>query len=178
MENSCTSSCNINKEDLKNKALEIIKEGKLMGLATLAQKLNLSPLESAKLLEGEFSKIISGDNFKSVWEGLTKYSTATIIIKNKGSVFEVKSKLSSGKDGMGYYNIFASNDCALGGHINASNIKFIGFLELPFIKFKTANVTFFTEDGEEMFSVSVGCNAKHELLEEDLAIFNNLKESF
>ncbi|MEE1341038.1 MAG: ChuX/HutX family heme-like substrate-binding protein, partial [Succinivibrionaceae bacterium] len=90
----------------------------------------------------------------------------------------LKSKLSSGKDGMGYYNIFASNDCALGGHINASNIKFIGFLELPFIKFKTANVTFFTEDGEEMFSVSVGRNAKHELLEEDLAIFNNLKESF
>lgn len=110
---------------------------------------------------------------------ITRGFNAPCIVLIIGKVlFEVKSKLSSGKDGMGYYNIFASNDCALGGHINASNIKFIGFLELPFIKFKTANVTFFTEDGEEMFSVSVGRNAKHELLEEDLAIFNNLKESF
>ncbi|MEI3354084.1 MAG: hypothetical protein V8R49_03670 [Duodenibacillus massiliensis] len=57
----------------------------------------------------------------------------TLFIVHAGHVFQIQTKLSTGKCARGYYNIL-QKDAVAGGHIKYEDIAAAAFVTMPFIE--------------------------------------------
>ncbi len=163
-------------KELQAKALEVVTNEKVMGLANFSAKLGVTPLEAALALPNDYQVIVSGEKFTEVWEQLASIGKMTLIVVHDGCVFEVPTTVPAGVFGRGYYNIL-SGDQPLHGHIAADKIAYIGFLSIPFMQMESHSVTFFNNEGQVMFSLHVG-RVNHKLIPEGVAQFKVLKEKY
>ena len=143
--------------------------------ASLAGRFGVTELEAVRALPDEMRAFAPASAFNDIWDGLTTWPNATIIIQHMGCVFEIKSALVRGKHGHGYFNLFG--DVPLGGHLKLDELDCVCFLSMPFMGRESHSVQFFHSGGEVMFSIYAG-RENHQLIPAARDSFLALKEKF
>jgi heme iron utilization protein len=127
------------------------------------------------LLPPEAVKVASGYKFAKIWAELTQWGPVMFIVHTEDGVFEVKATLPPGSEGRGYFNIHG--DSPIGGHIRADRCAAIYFVDRPFFKRRSCSLQFISRDGAAMFKVFVRRDENRELVAEQLARFEQLREA-
>lgn len=92
--------------------------------------------------------------FDKVWEFLTTFKKLTLFLEKEGNIFEIDTRIGSGKDGMGYFNLFEKG--CLNGHLVKDSVSHIALLKLPFMHLTSYQVVFLGKDGNSIFSLYLG----------------------
>jgi heme iron utilization protein len=116
-----------------------------------------------------------GGRFSEIWSELTHWGEVMFIVHTKDGVFETKAPLPPGSEARSYFNIHGQSP--LGGHIRASRCVAIYFVDRPFFGRRSCSLQFINNDGGAMFKVFVGRDEKRELLPDQLARFERLREA-
>ncbi len=174
-----TIECNVPTHEQKVLIDELLGAPFPVTLETMASKLQLTPIQAAKLLGGDMCAFVTGDvtqRFDEVWESLAQWERVTLFIQHGGHVFEVDTKLSAGKRAQGYYNILHKN-AVVGGHLKPDAVGAIAFASIPFMKRESHCVIFFDKEGNVSFSVYVG-RENHQMIESVKTAFLVDKKKF
>lgn len=161
------------------KIAELLRAPFPVTLGVIAKALGTTELGAAQRLPADSVAFVTGDTtqrFDEIWASLATWEKATTLILHGGHVFEVSSKISTGKRAQGYYNIMAK-DAVLGGHIRYEEIGAIAFITIPFMGRESHFVQFFGQDGSASFSVYVG-RENHQLIPSVVQAFQDAKKKF
>lgn len=140
--------------ELKTKIDEIVSSDKCMGLLMLKNALKVSELEVLQNLDEKKTLILGIAYFDKVWEFLTTFKKLTLFLEKEGNIFEIDTRIGSGKDGMGYFNLFEKG--CLNGHLVKDSVSHISLLKLPFMHLTSYQVVFLGKDGNSIFSLYLG----------------------
>lgn len=140
--------------ELKTKIDEIVSSGKCMGLLMLKNALKVSELEVLENLDERETLILGNASFDNVWEFLTTFKKLTLFLEKAGNIFEIDTRIGSGKEGMGYFNLFEKG--CLNGHLVKDSVSHIALLKLPFMHLTSYQVVFLGKDGNSIFSFYLG----------------------
>ena len=154
--------------ELKTKIDEIVSSGKCMGLLMLKNALKVSELEVLQNLDERETLILGNAFFDKVWEFLTTFKKLTLFLEKEGNIFEIDTRIGSGKDGMGYFNLFEKG--CLNGHLVKDSVSHIALLKLPFMHLTSYQVVFLGKDGNPIFSLYLG-REKHQHDESEIEKF-------
>lgn len=154
--------------ELKIKIDEIVSSGKCMGLLMLKNALKVSELEVLQNLDERETLILGNAFFDKVWEFLTTFKKLTLFLEKEGNIFEIDTRIGSGKDGMGYFNLFEKG--CLNGHLVKDSVSHIALLKLPFMHLTSYQVVFLGKDGNSIFSLYLG-REKHQHDESEIEKF-------
>jgi heme iron utilization protein len=99
----------------------------------------------------------------------------TFIVHTKDGVFETKAPLPPGSEARGYFNIYGESP--LGGRLRIARCAAIYFIDRPFFGHRSCSPQFINVDGGAMFKVFVGRYEKRELLPDQLARFERLRNA-
>jgi heme iron utilization protein len=113
--------------------------------------------------------------FDDVWSALTGWGEVLFIVHTPDIVAEIAGSLPPGQHGHGYFNIHG--DSPIGGHIRAAHCRAIYLVDRPFHGKRSCSVQFYNEAGEAMFKVFVRRGRDRQLVPEQLALFEALRES-
>ena len=147
---------------------ELMKAPFPVTLATVAKALNTTELASAQKMPDDAVAFVTGS--------IAERFEATLFIVHAGHVFEIQTKLSTGKCARGYYNIL-QKDAVAGGHIKYEDIAAAAFVTMPFMGRESHSVQFFSNDGSVAFSVYVG-RENHQLIDSVVEAFHKAKAAF
>lgn len=140
----------MSENSLDKQVKALIEGGKSMGLTMLSNVCKKSELEVIKALPGGMGTLFDGSHFDKVWKFLTEIDTVTFFIESSGNIFEMKTKVTAGRDGFGYFNLFGKG--CLNGHIRKESVSAIAFLKIPFMQLESRQIAFLNADGKVMFS--------------------------
>lgn len=154
--------------ELKTKIDEIVSSGKCMGLLMLKNALKVSELEVLQNLDERETLILGNAFFDKVWEFLTTFKKLTLFLEKEGNIFEIDTRIGSGKDGMGYFNLFEKG--CLNGHLVKDSVSHVALLKLPFMHLTSYQVVFLGKDGNSIFSLYLG-REKHQHDESEIEKF-------
>ena len=90
-------------------------------------------------------------------------------------MFETKVPLPPGNEARGYFNIHGESP--LGGHLRIARCAAIYFVDRPFFGRRSCSLQFINIDGCAMFKVFVGRDEKRELIADQLARFERLRDA-
>ncbi len=158
---------------------ELMKAPFPVTLATVAKALNTTELASAQKMPDDAVAFVTGsiaERFGALWAELASWQKVTLFIVHAGHVFEIQTKLSTGKCARGYYNIL-QKDAVAGGHIKYEDIAAAAFVTMPFMGRESHSVQFFCNDGSVAFSVYVG-RENHQLIDSVVEAFHKAKAAF
>jgi putative heme utilization carrier protein HutX len=117
---------------------------------------------------------VSGENFERIWTALAHWGEVLFIMHTNDIVLECTGSLPSGSFGRGFFNIHGESPIA--GHIRAENCAAIYFVDRLFHGRRSCSVQFFNTAGEAMFKVFVRRDASRELLADQVAAFEHLRD--
>jgi heme iron utilization protein len=115
-----------------------------------------------------------GARFAEIWGDLVAWGPVTFIVHTEDGVFETKAPLPPGTEARGYFNIHG--DSPLGGHLRIARCAAIYFVDRPFFGRRSCSLQFINLEGGAMFKVFVGRDEKRELLADQLARFEQLRD--
>ncbi len=92
--------------------------------------------------------------FERVWQAMTEWEDALVIVLSSDSVFELFGALPKGEANRGYFN-FDSPDSPYGGHLKVDRLAAIYLLSTEGENGETHQVAFYDLDGRRVFSVYV-----------------------
>lgn len=118
---------------------------------------------------------VPGERFEQIWTALAGWGEILFIVHSPDIVLECTGTLPVGSFGRGYYNIHG--DSAIGGHIRAENCKAIYLVDRIFHGRRSCSVQFFNATGEAMFKVFVRRDEDRELIGEQVAAFERLRDA-
>ena len=127
------------------------------------------------LLPRPAARSASGARFVEIWSDLVDWGPATFIVHTEDGVFETKAPLPPGSEARGYFNIHGESP--LGGHLGIARCAAIYFVDRPFFGRRSCSLQFINIDGGAMFKVFVGRDEKRDLLAEQLACFERLRNA-
>ena len=142
-------------------------------LETTASQYRLPLQTVVECLPEEMWNSFSGGRFVEVMRDLAEWGAVTVIAHNKDVVIEVDGPVPPGRLGQGFYNLHG--DSPLGGHLRADHCKTIVFVRRPFMGRETLSLQFFNAEGEAMFKVFVGRDAKGNLRQDQVDRFTRLQ---
>jgi heme iron utilization protein len=116
-----------------------------------------------------------GSRFAEIWGDLVDWGPVTFIVHTEDGVLETKASLPPGSEARGYFNIHGESP--LGGHLRIARCAAIYFIDRPFFGRRSCSVQFINIDGGAMFKVFVGRDDKRELLADQLARFERLRNA-
>jgi len=98
---------------------------------------------------------IDGSHWRSVWDSLGTWDSATVLITKGGNAFEIETKISAGKPSTRsqYFNL--AHDAPLGGHLRPDLITAIHAFQLPASEGMARGVLFYDASGESVYGVFV-----------------------
>jgi hypothetical protein len=99
----------------------------------------------------------------------------TFIVRTEDGVFETKAPLPPGSEGRVYFNIHGESP--LGGHLRIARCAAIHFVDRPFFGRRSCSLQFINIDSGPMFKVFVRRGEKRELLADQLARFERLRDA-
>ncbi|MEF2146363.1 MAG: heme utilization cystosolic carrier protein HutX [Desulfovibrionaceae bacterium] len=143
----------------------------------LAEEFGVSEAEVVRCLPDEMRTEAPASDFETLWNTMTKWDKVTFICRNAGAVVEVVGKLPQGNFGHGFFNL-NDKDSALRGHLFADRVGSIWLVSKPFFTMESHSVQFFDIDGNAMFSVYLGRDAKRQILESVRTDFLALRERY
>ena len=127
------------------------------------------------LLPEAAARSASGARFAEIWGDLVDWGPVTFIVHTEDGVFETKAPLPPGSEARGYFNIHGESP--LGGHLRIGRCAAIYFIDRPFFGRRSCSLQFVNIDGGAMFKVFVGRDEKRELLADQLARFERLRNA-
>ena len=154
---------------------ELLQSRAPVTIGTIAKRLNCTDYQAVLALpEANAATVRSDVTFAQVWSAMCQWSRATLFLLHGPHVFEIQARLTEGKEGMGYYNIFGEG--CVTGHIKADAIAHIALLSVPFMGRESHYVAFFGEDESVQFCVYVG-RENHQLLDDALQGFKSMRQT-
>jgi putative heme utilization carrier protein HutX len=144
-------------------------------LEQIAQEYGVSTFEVVRNLPGDHASIVPGEHFGDIMEALTGWGAVLFIVHTPDIVLECEGPLPPGTFGRGYFNL--NGDSPIGGHIKAENCRHIAFVARPFMGRASRSIQFFNGDGDAMFKIFVRRDAERNLLAEQVALFDQLRET-
>ena len=127
------------------------------------------------LLPGPAARSAPGARFADIWSDLVDWGPVTFIVHTEDGVFETKAPLPPGSEARDYFNIHGESP--LGGHLGIARCAAIYFVDRPFFGRRSCSLQFINIDGGAMFKVFVGRDEKRDLLAEQLACFERLRNA-
>lgn len=121
-------------------------------------------------------KVVAGTNFDKIIADISDNWGEVLFIKITPSfVIEVKTHISKGSYGHGYYNFDGTT--ALSGHLKATDIDKIRFVDKFHRGMFSKSIEFNDKNEENIFKLFVTRDEQRNLKEEQVKLFNTLKES-
>jgi putative heme utilization carrier protein HutX len=145
-------------------------------LEQIAREYGVSTLEVVRNLPTAHRTLLPGETFPDIMEDVTTWGDILFIVHTPDIVLECEGPLPPGSFARGYYNIHG--DSLLGGHIRAENCRAIAFVARPFMGRHSCSLQFFNGTGEAMFKIVVRRDEARELVREQLAKFEALRERY
>jgi heme iron utilization protein len=127
------------------------------------------------LLPRPAARSASGARFADIWGDLVDWGSVTFIVHTEDGVFETKAPLPPGSEARGYFNIHGESP--LSGHLRIGRCAAIYFIDRPFFGRRSCSLQFVNIDGGAMFKVFVGRDENRELLADQLARFERLRNA-
>jgi putative heme utilization carrier protein HutX len=145
-------------------------------LEQIAREYAVSTFEVVRNLLPDHRTIVDGTHFAEIMQALTGWGDILFIVHTPDIVLECEGSLPPGSYARGYFNLHG--DSPIGGHIRADNCRSIAFVSRPFMGRASCSIQFFNGDGEAMFKIFVRRDAARELVPQQLAQFEALRESY
>jgi heme iron utilization protein len=143
-------------------------------LEQIAREYSVSTFEVVRALPVEHRSIVAGSLFEKIFAELTSWGEILFIVHTPDIVLECAGKIPPGSFARGYFNIHG--DSPIGGHLKAEHCTHIAFVSRPFMGRPSRSLQFFNGAGEAMFKIFVRRDDKRELLPEQVARFDALRE--
>jgi heme iron utilization protein len=143
-------------------------------LEQIARDYAVSTFEVVRALPAEHRSIVPGSLFEAIFAELTGWGEVLFIVHTPDIVLECAGKIPPGSFARGYFNLHG--DSPIGGHLKAENCTHIAFVSRPFMGRASRSLQFFNGAGEAMFKIFVRRDDKRELLPEQVARFDALRE--
>ena len=144
-------------------------------LEQIARDYGVSTFEVVRALPADHRSIVAGSLFEEIFAELTSWGEVLFIVHTADIVLECAGKIPPGTFARGYFNLHG--DSPIGGHLKAENCTHIAFVSRPFMGRPSRSLQFFNGAGEAMFKIFVRRDDKRELLPEQLARFDALREA-
>jgi putative heme utilization carrier protein HutX len=145
-------------------------------LEEIAREYGVSTFEVVRNLPGEHRVVADGEHFASILDEVSGWGDILFIVHTPDIVLECKGALPKGSFGRGYFNLHG--DSPIGGHIRAERCRHVAFVSRPFMGRASCSIQFFNEAGEAMFKIFVRRDAARELVADQLARFEALRERY
>ena len=142
-------------------------------LERIADEFKVSTFEVVKALPDDHCTVVGNEHFMTVMEDLQAWGDVLFIVHTSDIVLECVGKIPPGSLGRGYYNIHG--DSPIGGHIKYDNCAGIAFVARPFMGRASRSIQFFNANGGAMFKIFVRRDAERNLLPDQLARFDALR---
>ncbi len=143
-------------------------------LEGIAREYGVSTLEVVRNLLHEQRTIVDGQQFTDIMQDGTTWGDILFLGHTPDIVLECEGPLPPGTFARGYYNVHGESP--IGGHIRAENCRSIAFVSRPFMGRASRSIQFFNAAGEAMFKVFVRRDAARELIADQVAQFDALRQ--
>jgi heme iron utilization protein len=142
----------------------------------IAKKCGVPSQVVLEALPAEQRILVAANAFETLWSNLTEWGEVLFIVHTADIVLECVGTLPKGSFGHGYFNIHGNSP--IGGHIRAANCRAIYIVDRPFHGRRSCSVQFYNAEGEAMFKIFVRRDKARELIVDQLALFEQLKQDF
>jgi len=164
------------KPERRERALAALA-GKPDGIVeAIASNADVTPAEILEILPKGAAVIAGKEQFLDIWNELTTWGIVLFLVHTEDVVAEIDGTLPVGSESHGWFNIHG--DSPIGGHIKKDNCASITFVDRAFHGRRSCSIWFMNEKGSAMFKVFVKRDENRELLVEQLAKFEALRDSY
>jgi len=160
----------------RERALAALSEKPDGVVEALAAKADVTPAEILELLPQGAAVIAASEAFADIWSDMTGWGEVLFIVHTEDIVLEAEGSLPQGSEGHGWFNIHG--DSPIGGHIRKDNCASITFVDRPFHGRRSCSVWFMNAKGAAMFKVFVRRDEQRELITQQLARFEALRDRY
>jgi heme iron utilization protein len=143
-------------------------------LEQIARDYGVSTFEVVRALPAEHRSVVAGALFEQIFADLTAWGEVLFIVHTPDIVLECAGKIPPGSFARGYFNLHG--DSPIGGHLKAENCTHIAFVSRPFMGRPSRSLQFFNGGGEAMFKIFVRRDDKRQLLPDQVARFDALRQ--
>ncbi len=142
-------------------------------LEDIARAAGCTPLEVLEALpEGEVTHL-PGDVLAQTLDDISTWGEITFIVNTGPVILEVKSEMGKGQLAGDMYNL---NEKPICGHLNAAACGRVAFVRRKLFSMETRSVQFYAKDGNCMFKIYLGRDAKRQLIPAQIEAFDALEE--
>lgn len=163
-------------DDRRQRALAALAEKPDGVVEALAAKAEVTPAEVLEILPAGAAVIAAKEAFADIWTEMTSWGELLFIVHTDDIVLEAQGALPQGTEGHGWFNIHG--DSPIGGHIRKENCSSITFVDRQFHGRRSCSVWFMNDKGSAMFKVFVRRDSQRELIGEQLAKFELLRDRY
>ncbi len=142
----------------------------------IAASAEVTAAEILDILPQGAAVVAAREAFADIWTDMTTWGEVLFIVHTDDIVLEAEGSLPQGSEGHGWFNIHG--DSPIGGHIRKENCASITFVDRPFHGRRSCSVWFMNEKGAPMFKVFVRRDEQRELIADQLARFEALRDSY
>jgi putative heme utilization carrier protein HutX len=120
----------------------------------LSEKLGLPEALVVSALPAGQRIAVAGTEFRAVWDSLSQWGDAQVVIRKLGNVFEIHGRIPGGEPSKRsqYFNL-AENPGGVSGHLRPDLVRQIYALAVPAGDSLVRGVIFYAEDGQQTFGV-------------------------
>lgn len=161
--------------DRRERALAALAEKPDGVIEQIAAKAEVTPAEVLAILPEGAAVVVPSEKWELIWKDLTSWGEILMIVHTDDIVLEVEGCLPEGSEGHGWFNIHG--DSPIGGHIRKERCVSIAFVDRGFHGRRSCSVWFMNADGKAMFKVFVRRDKERNLLEEQVAPFETLRQA-
>jgi putative heme utilization carrier protein HutX len=162
--------------DRRERALAALAEkpdGIVEAIATTA---DVTVAEILEILPQGSAVIAGKEHFLDIWAEMASWGIVLFLVHTEDVVAEIDGVLPMGSEGHGWFNIHG--DSPIGGHIRKDNCASITFVDRAFHGRRSCSVWFMNAKGAAMFKVFVKRDENRELVVEQLAKFEALRDRY
>jgi len=145
-------------------------------LESIAEARKASMQAVLQCLSHEMAWRVDGARFEEIWNSLTTWGDIIFIVHNRNGFFEFEGRIVPGEFGHGYFNVHG--DSPIGGHFKVERCKEIYFVDRPYFGTRSCTIRFVDEDGDVMFTISVGYTKEHSPKADQVAQFEALRSKY
>jgi putative heme iron utilization protein len=98
---------------------------------------------------------VDGGHFRAVWDSMTGWGEAMVLIQKGGNVFEIRSKIPAGEPST-RSKFFNLGEAAFGGHLRPDLFAAIHILSLKGREGAVRGVFFYDGSGASVFGTFIG----------------------
>lgn len=159
----------------RERALAALAEKPDGVIEQIAAKAEVTPADVLAILPEGAAVVVSSEKWEPIWKDLTSWGEILMIVHTEDIVLEVEGQLPEGSEGHGWFNIHG--DSPIGGHIRKERCVSIAFVDRGFHGRRSCSVWFMNADGKAMFKVFVRRDKERNLLEDQVARFEALRQA-